>query len=37
LQHIAKNKKVWLTSPGKICDYVSVDPKPGVAKKLHPR
>jgi len=23
LKHIAKNKKVWLTTPGKICDYVN--------------
>ena len=36
LKHIAK-KNVWLTTPGKICDCVSADPKPGVAKKLHPR
>jgi peptidoglycan/xylan/chitin deacetylase (PgdA/CDA1 family) len=23
LRHIAKDKKVWLTTPGKICDFVS--------------
>jgi peptidoglycan/xylan/chitin deacetylase (PgdA/CDA1 family) len=23
LKHIAKNKKVWLTTPGEICDFVS--------------
>jgi allantoinase len=24
LKHIAKNKKAWLTTPGKICDFVSL-------------
>jgi len=23
LKHVAKNKKVWFTTPGKICDFVS--------------
>jgi hypothetical protein len=23
LQHVAKAKKIWLTTPGKICDFVA--------------
>ena len=23
LKHISKNKKIWFTTPGKICDFVA--------------